>query len=136
MKKSYVSRETSAFTAGFGRIGLETLTTAVKPKAIQARPAGKSNPSPPMQPVSERFPALEEQESILTFSAPEAREVQVAGNFNDWRPEATPLKNTGDGKWVARLSLRSGQYEYRLVVDGRWSEDRRRSKFRWPGQPR
>jgi hypothetical protein len=123
MKKSYVSRETSAFTAGFGRIGLETLTTAVKPKAIQARPAGKSNPSPPMQPVSERFPALEEQESILTFSAPEAREVQVAGNFNDWRPEATPLKNTGDGKWVARLSLRAGQYEYRFVVDGRWSED-------------
>jgi hypothetical protein len=136
MKKSYVSRETSVFTKGFGRIGLETLTAPVKPKTILARPAGKSNLPPPMQPVSERFPALEEQESILTYFAPEAREVQVAGNFNDWRPEATPLKNTGDGKWVARLSLRSGQYEYRLVVDGRWSEDRRRSKFRWPGQPR
>jgi 1,4-alpha-glucan branching enzyme len=74
------------------------------------------------------FPALEEQESILTFSAPEAREVQVAGNFNDWHPEATPLKNTGDGKWVARLSLRAGQYEYRFVVDGRWSEDSQASQ--------
>ena len=123
MKKSYVRRETSAFTTGLGRTGLETLTAQVKPQAIQARPAGKSNPPPPMQPVSERFPALEEQECSFTFYAPEAREVRVAGNFNDWRPEATPLKNTGDGKWVARLSLRAGQYEYRFVVDGRWSED-------------
>ncbi|HZL77288.1 MAG TPA: glycogen-binding domain-containing protein [Candidatus Limnocylindrales bacterium] len=76
-----------------------------------------------MQPVSERFPALEEQEIILTLLAPEAREVKVAGNFNGWHPEATPLKNTGAGEWVVRLSLRSGQYEYRFVVDGRWIED-------------
>jgi 1,4-alpha-glucan branching enzyme len=76
-----------------------------------------------MQPVSERFPALEEQESILTFFAPAARKVQVAGNFNDWHPEATPLKSNGDGKWVAHLSLRAGLYEYRFVVDGQWSED-------------
>jgi hypothetical protein len=49
--------------------------------------------------------------------------VNVAGNFNNWRPDATPLKNTGDKEWVVRLMLRSGQYEYRFVVDGRWSED-------------
>lgn len=75
------------------------------------------------QPVSARFPALEEQEVILTFLDPEAREVLVAGNFNNWRPEATPLKNIGQGKWAVRLMLRSGQYEYRFVVDGRWTED-------------
>ena len=86
------------------------------------------NPQPPVQPVSERFPALEEQEIILTFFAPEAREVNVAGNFNGWRPETTPLKNTGAGKWVVRLMLRSGQYEYRFVVDGRWREDPRASQ--------
>jgi 1,4-alpha-glucan branching enzyme len=68
---------------------------------------------------------LEEQEIILTLLAPEAREVQVAGNFNGWRPEATPLKNTGAGEWLVRLSLRSGLYEYRFVVDGCWSEDPR-----------
>jgi 1,4-alpha-glucan branching enzyme len=77
----------------------------------------------PSQPVSERFPALEEQEIFLTYSAPEAREVKVAGNFNNWRPEATPLKNMGAGKWVVRLMLRSGEYAYRFVVDGQWGED-------------
>jgi 1,4-alpha-glucan branching enzyme len=80
-------------------------------------------PSPQIQPVSARFPALEEQEVLLTYFSPDAREVSVAGNFNGWRPEATRLKNTGEGKWVVRLKLRSGQYEYRFVVDGRWSED-------------
>ena len=96
---------------------------AMNPKTAPERTAGKDDSPPPIQPVAERFPALEEQEVILTFLAPEAREVNVAGNFNDWRPEATPLKNTGEGKWVGRLMLRAGQYEYRFVVDGRWSED-------------
>jgi hypothetical protein len=83
----------------------------------------KVNPQPPLQPVSERFAALEEREMILTFFAPEGREVHVAGDFNGWRPEVTPLKNTGAGEWTVRLKLRSGQYEYRFVVDGRWRED-------------
>ncbi len=77
----------------------------------------------PIEPLSERYPALEEQDVVLTFSAPEAGEVNVAGNFNGWRPEATPLKNTGAGEWMARLRFRSGQYEYCFVVDGRWCED-------------
>jgi 1,4-alpha-glucan branching enzyme len=88
----------------------------------------KTNPQPPIQPVSERFPALEEQEVILTLPATEARKVNVAGNFNGWRPEATPLKNIGAGEWVVRLMLRSGLYEYRFVVDGWWSEDPRASQ--------
>jgi 1,4-alpha-glucan branching enzyme len=66
---------------------------------------------------------LEEQEIILAFFDPKATEVNVAGNFNNWSPTATPLKDTGAGKWVVRLMLRSGQYEYRFLVDGRWSED-------------
>ena len=81
------------------------------------------NLPPPIQPVSARFPALEEQEISLTYFDPEAREVKVAGSFNTWRPDATPLASAGDGNWVVRLMLRSGQYEYRFVVDGRWSED-------------
>ena len=96
---------------------------AMKPKTAPERTAGKDDSPPPIQPVSERFPALEEQEIILTLLAPEAREVNVAGNFNNWRPEATALKNTGAGKWAVRLRLRSGQYEYRFVVDGQWRED-------------
>jgi len=79
----------------------------------------------PIQPISERFPAMEEQEIGFTFYAPEARLVQLAGTFNGWHPEANPLEHpgSGSGEWFARVVLKSGQYEYRFVVDGVWTDD-------------
>jgi 1,4-alpha-glucan branching enzyme len=78
--------------------------------------------------MNNAVPALEEQEITFRILAPEAREVSVVGSFNGWRPNATPLNNTGAGEWAIRLMLRSGQYEYRFAVDGRWSEDPRASQ--------
>jgi hypothetical protein len=98
-----------------------------KPKR-QADPFGKKSEvkAPlPGQPISERFPAQEEQEVELTFFSSEAKTVQVAGTFNGWRPEANPLEPDGLGEWSTRLMLKSGQYEYRFMVDGRWSDDPR-----------
>jgi len=79
----------------------------------------------PIQPISERFPALEEQEVVLALRAPEASVVQVAGTFNGWRPEANPSERTEAGEWSARLRLKSGLYEYRFVADGVWIDDPR-----------
>ena len=79
----------------------------------------------PVQPVAERFPALEEQEMVLHHFAPEAQGVAVAGSFNGWNTEAAPMSNTGDGEWTVSLRLKSGLYEYRFVEDGRWCEDSR-----------
>lgn len=97
--------------------------SSVKTLEPPARSAGRFNPQPRLQPVSERFPALEKEEVRLTFFAPVAREVHVAGDFNGWNPDATPLKKIGAGKWEVRLWLRAGQYQYLVVVDGWWSED-------------
>ena len=93
-----------------------TKKPSIKPK--QPKPA-----PPPVEPISKRFPALEEQEVLLELSAPTAKTVQVAGTFNDWRPEANPMEHTGSGEWEVRLKLRAGQYEYRFVVDGVWQAD-------------
>jgi hypothetical protein len=128
MNSSRVSQEIRISKRGFGRIDLETVQSRLKRKQTPERVGGKVNPQPPIQPVAERYPALEEQDIVLTFFAPNAREVNVAGNFNGWCPHATPLKNMGAGKWLVRLMLRSGQYEYRFIVDGQWSEDPRASQ--------
>jgi 1,4-alpha-glucan branching enzyme len=82
-------------------------------------------PPLPVQPISERFPAQEEQEVELTFFSPDAKSVQVGGTFNGWRPEAAPLKPAGLGEWSVRLMLKAGQYEYRFVADGQWCDDPR-----------
>ncbi len=60
---------------------------------------------------------------MLTLIAPGAKAVQIAGTFNGWRPEANALVQTGAEEWTARLMLKSGQYEYRFIVDGVWRDD-------------
>ena len=52
-----------------------------------------------------------------------AQEVCIAGSFNDWHPNVTPMVRLDDGKWAKELALRPGRYEYRFVVDGQWVDD-------------
>ncbi len=59
----------------------------------------------------------------IEFIDGNAGEVGVAGTFNDWRPEATPMIALGDGRWVKELTLPPGVYEYRIVADGEWLAD-------------
>ena len=49
--------------------------------------------------------------------------VCLAGSFNDWHPDATPMVALGDGRWVKEISLPPGRYEYRFVVNGEWADD-------------
>jgi 1,4-alpha-glucan branching enzyme len=51
-----------------------------------------------------------------------AQAVAVAGTFNDWEAEKTPLKKNGDS-WGTEVVLPRGKYEYRFVVDGTWMSD-------------
>jgi 1,4-alpha-glucan branching enzyme len=57
------------------------------------------------------------------FSSPAAESVFIAGTFNDWQPRVTPMIALGEGRWVKDLALPAGDYEYCLVVDGRWMPD-------------
>ena len=68
---------------------------------------------------------VRQEGEIVVFRSrnPEAGEVQVAGDFNDWMPHTTPMRRLPDGDFEARLPLPKGRYRYRLVVDGRWSHD-------------
>ena len=61
----------------------------------------------------------------IEFAHPTAKQVAIAGTFNDWRPEATQMVLLGDGHWLKELALSPGVYEYRLVVDGAWMADPR-----------
>lgn len=59
----------------------------------------------------------------LEFFHPQAREVNIAGSFNDWRPSATWMISLGNGRWAKELLLPPGRYEYCFVVDGHWLPD-------------
>lgn len=51
---------------------------------------------------------------------PEARQVAVAGTFNNW--SLTPLER-GDNSWAVTLDLTAGKHSYKFLVDGRWMVD-------------
>jgi len=59
----------------------------------------------------------------LRHYAPQAREVFVAGTFNDWNTRTHPMRRGEDGVWETFVELDSGHHEYKFVVDGQWIHD-------------
>jgi 1,4-alpha-glucan branching enzyme len=59
----------------------------------------------------------------LELVKPDAKTVCVAGSFNEWKPEKTPLASAGNGRWVGDLTVKPGRHEYLFVVDGQWVPD-------------
>ncbi len=59
----------------------------------------------------------------FTLLQPQARSVAVAGSFNNWDVNRTPMSLDSAGTWKATVWLPAGRYEYRFVVDGQWMSD-------------
>lgn len=55
----------------------------------------------------------------FTCEAPDAREVFLCGDFNDWDPHAHPLRRQPDGSWQGELYLNHGDHHYWFLVDGK-----------------
>src|ERR1051325_5224285 len=65
----------------------------------------------------------------VRFFAPDAKQVFLAGTFNAWKADATPLQPRGEGLWETELELKPGDYEYRFVADGQWATDPMAPRF-------
>lgn len=72
----------------------------------------------------------------VTFKLPKnlangAGSVFLAGDFNNWNPEANPMKGLKSGDFTATLSLESGnEYQFRYLVDGSvWQNDPEADKY-------
>jgi 1,4-alpha-glucan branching enzyme len=51
--------------------------------------------------------------------APEAKQVHLAGDFNDWDLTAYPMNRQPDGAWLIQVPLNHGHHHYRFLVDGK-----------------
>jgi chromosome partitioning protein len=72
--------------------------------------------------IKQELPKL--SEVFFMVSAPEAKEVHLAGDFNGWKlDESSRMEHDGNGVWKKRLNLENGKHRYRFVVDGKWVED-------------
>jgi Glycogen recognition site of AMP-activated protein kinase len=85
-----------------------------KPETAKAEPVKPEN-ARPVQPKSSHV--------SLDLVKPDAKTVCVAGSFNEWKPEKTPLSRLGNGHWHGDLAVKPGRHEYLFVVDGQWVPD-------------
>jgi Glycogen recognition site of AMP-activated protein kinase len=94
-------------------------TAAVKPEPAKTeapKPAAVTTaPAKPAQPTASHV--------SLELVKPDAKKVYVAGSFNEWKPERTPLAPLGNGRWGGDLAVKPGRHEYLFVVDGQWLPD-------------
>jgi len=65
----------------------------------------------------------------FSLSAPQAKSVFIAGNFNQWNQSSHPLKKNKQGIWKISIPLDPGHHEYRFFVNGEWQNDPRCSSF-------
>jgi len=52
------------------------------------------------------------------FFAPKAKHVSLIGDFNNWSPNAHPMKRQPDGGWTLQVTLTHGHHQYLYLVDG------------------
>jgi len=64
----------------------------------------------------------------FSLKAPNAKEVFLVGDFNNWDAGANPMKLDEDGSWKVSLIIPPGRYEFKLLVDGKWREGTKEEK--------
>lgn len=57
------------------------------------------------------------------FFRPQAKEVFLVGDFNDWNERSHPMTRQPDGEWYARLRLSDGAHQFHYLADDEWYED-------------
>jgi 1,4-alpha-glucan branching enzyme len=55
--------------------------------------------------------------------APDAKEVYLVGEFNDWNASQYRLRRYKHGTYKKKLQLKPGRYQYLFLVDGEWLTD-------------
>ena len=70
------------------------------------------------------------QEITFALTAPRAKKVSLAGDFNDWRVDDLNLAHGPSGMWSIQIPVAPGRHRYMFVVDGKvWVTDPNAADF-------
>ncbi|MFA6142469.1 MAG: AAA family ATPase [Candidatus Omnitrophota bacterium] len=133
-KESNGAQDHLALAKEILKIDEEEASRAEKAKAVMViaeTPAPQIENSTGPESVSVNTSAILEdtvrsivKDVVFAINAPAAREIYVAGDFNQWKvDESARLTKSEDGKWEKRVNLSPGRYKYKFIVDGEWVVD-------------
>jgi glycosidase len=84
--------------------------------------------APALTGAEERDAAQLKRVTFLFPTDHQFNQVFLAGTFNAWSTDATPMHRTDEGYEVS-LPLPAGEYQYKFVADGQWITDENAEKF-------
>jgi len=102
------------------------LKKETKPKVVAKAAAKPAKPAKtvkePVSKAKKAAPASKGKTSEYEFKvfSPASASVAIAGDFNSWKPLA--LKKSKSGFWTGKAKLHSGEYQYKIVYDGKYWE--------------
>ena len=83
----------------------------------------------PLRPASSPLQRLQAKATLKPINfihlAPQAKEVFLVGDFNDWNPSSHPMKKGHDGAFGLSVTLGHGGHHYQFLVDGKRVNDPR-----------
>lgn len=88
----------------------------------------KPAPEPKAKPLSNTASKPTAKSIQFSYYAPDANQVSLAGDFNDWNTNSCCLSRSNSGEWTASVQLKPGVYDYRFFVDGEWRDDPKSSE--------
>jgi len=60
---------------------------------------------------------------VFSLTAPNAKKVQLVGDFTHWDQRPINMHREAEGVWRTSVPLETGTYNYRFLVDGQWCDD-------------
>jgi chromosome partitioning protein len=76
------------------------------------------------EPVLYDAHVLAEEGVLFTYFNPEAKQVALVGDFNNWHETSHTMNRvSSDGGFATFVYLKPGIYEYKFLVDGKWEID-------------
>lgn len=67
--------------------------------------------------------------NISDFGLEKADKVEIAGNFNGWKPDTEPIYHFEGTNYEVTLASPEGVYEYKYLIDGKWYPENRNRKL-------
>ena len=67
--------------------------------------------------------------NIADFGLEKADKVEIAGNFNSWKPDTEPIYHFEGTNYEVTLASPEGVYEYKYLIDGKWYPENRNRKL-------
>ena len=67
--------------------------------------------------------------NIADFGLEKADKVEIAGNFNSWKPDTEPIYHFEGTNYEVTLASPEGVYEYKYLIDGKWFPENRNRKL-------